>query len=91
MSDKMRDEFEAWIERETGFNTFRTQYAMTNPEEQQYLCHRTNLAWMSWQASRAAIVVEISSDIHGESFADGHNAALSEVEMRLKSAGLSFK
>lgn len=45
----MREEFEKWIESETGFDTFRTNYPMTPPDQQQYMCHRTNLAWMAWQ------------------------------------------
>lgn len=57
--DKMREEFEAWINSETGFDCFRTNYPMTKPEDQQYMCHRTNLAWLSWQASRAALCVQM--------------------------------
>ena len=54
MIEKMRKDFESWIEKETGFYTFRTNFPMTKPEDQQYKCHHTNLAWLAWQASSAA-------------------------------------
>ena len=50
--DKCREEFEAWIKSETGFDLYRTQFQMTKYEDQQYYNHKTNLAWLSWKASR---------------------------------------
>lgn len=47
--------------------------------------------WKAWQASRAALVVELPSDINGEYYADGWNAALMCVEERLKEVGISYK
>jgi len=47
--------------------------------------------WQAWQASRAALVVELPSDISGEYYADGWNAALMCVEERLKEAGVAYK
>lgn len=52
--EKMREEFEKWIESETGFDTFRTNYPMTPPDLQQYRSHLTNLAWLAWQAALKA-------------------------------------
>ena len=57
--DKVREEFEHWIQSETAFDTFKTNYAMTKPENQQYMCHHTNLAWFAWKASRERIVVSL--------------------------------
>lgn len=57
--DKMREEFEAWINSETGFDCFRTNYQMTKPEDQQYMCHSTTLAWRAWKASRALLCVQM--------------------------------
>ena len=54
-----REQFEAWIKSETGFDLWRTNYPMTKPEDQQYKDHSTNLAWMAWQASREAVEVEL--------------------------------
>lgn len=64
MSEKMREEFEEWLIANTEFDTQRTAFAMTKEEDQQYMCHRTNLAWLAWQASRAALVVELPHAVH---------------------------
>ena len=47
--------------------------------------------WEAWQASRSAMVVELPSDINGEYYADGWNAALMCVEGMLEEAGVSYK
>ena len=54
-----REQFEEWIKSETGFDLWRTEYPMTDWDSQQYRCHQTNLAWMAWQASRAAIEINL--------------------------------
>ena len=56
-----REQFEAWVKKETGFDLWRTEYPMTEWDDQQYKCHQTNLAWMAWQASRAAIEIDLSN------------------------------
>lgn len=53
-----REQFEEWVKEETGFDLWRTEYPMTEWDNQQYKCHQTNLAWMAWQASRAAVEIE---------------------------------
>lgn len=52
-----REQFEEWVKEEAGFDLWRTEYPMTEWDNQQYKCHQTNLAWMAWQASRTAIEV----------------------------------
>lgn len=64
--DKVREEFEMWLRSTTDFDTFRTNYAMTKPEDQQYMCHRTNLAWFAWKASRESIVVDLPRCLYEE-------------------------
>lgn len=54
--DKSRQQFEAFIKKETGFDLHRTKFPMTKREDQQYSCHQTNLAWLSWQASRESLI-----------------------------------
>lgn len=54
-----REQFEEWVKAETGFDLCRTNFPMTSWDNQQYKDHSTNLAWMSWQASRAAIEIEL--------------------------------
>ncbi|MEX5885615.1 hypothetical protein AB6F64_08045 [Providencia hangzhouensis] len=56
--DKSRQQFEAFIKKETGFDLHRTKFPMTKREDQQYSCHQTNLAWLSWQASRESLEIE---------------------------------
>lgn len=84
--DKMREEFEAWINSETGFDCFRTSYPMTKPEDQQYMCHRTNLAWLSWQASRAALRVELPG-----AWRLAEHEYKRQVEESLDGAGVSYE
>lgn len=54
--DKSRQQFESFIKKETGFDLHRTNYPMTKREDQQYSSHQTNLAWLSWQASRESLI-----------------------------------
>lgn len=53
---KSRQQFEAFIKKETGFDLHRTKFPMTKREDQQYSSHQTNLAWLSWQASRESLI-----------------------------------
>lgn len=55
-----REQFEEWVTKETGFDLWRTEFPMTEWDDQQYKCHQTNLSWMAWQASRAAVEVEVN-------------------------------
>ncbi|MGL4756223.1 MAG: hypothetical protein ACRCXB_28050 [Aeromonadaceae bacterium] len=83
--EKMRKEFEAWIDSETGFDCFRTNYPMTKPEDQQYMCHRTNLAWLSWQASRSALCVELPENCKGMAL------TVDEFRSQLDKAGVRYE
>ena len=82
MSEKMRDGFESWC-KTLGFSIDKF--------DEDYIIASTEWAWKIWQASRAALLVELPSDINGEYYADGWNAALICVEERLKEAGVSYK
>ena len=82
MSEKIRREFEEWA----------GQFFKLDVESWgEYVDSETHWAWLSWQASRAALVVELPSDINGEYYADGWNAALMCVEGILEEAGVSYK
>lgn len=96
MSEKLRDEFESWLLESTEFDTQRTAFAMTKQEDQQYMCHRTNLAWLAWQASRAALVVELPSFENGSlrgysGDCDEANMVVDAVAESLDAAGVSYK
>ena len=90
MSEKMRDGFESWCLA----NGYTLRPAETNCGiiiEGDYGHPTVQIAWQAWQASRAALVVELPSDINGEYYADGWNAALMCVEGILEEAGVSYK
>ena len=94
MSEKMRDEFEEWLIANTEFDTQRTAYAMTKEEDQQYMCHRTNLAWLAWQASRAALVVELP-ELKSFNASDepdfAYEVAIDDIKCALDDAGVGYK
>ena len=86
-----REQFEEWIKEETGFDLWRTEYPMTGWDDQQYKCHQTNLAWMAWQASRAAIEIELPGSFR-ESY-QSSNMVIDEQETieLIESQGLKVK
>lgn len=49
-----REKFEVWAKANTKLFLDRTQYPMTDNEDQQYIDHDTNLAFMAWQAALAS-------------------------------------
>ena len=88
MSEKMREDFEEWF----------SEYSLPCEGDWfkrdscgDYDSPSTHDAWKAWQASRSALVVELPSDINGEYYADGWNAALMCVEGMLEEAGVSYK
>lgn len=95
-----REQFEKWIKEETGFDLWRTEYPMTEWDDQQYKCHRTNLAWMAWQASRAAIEIVWPEFIDSRSalnkgytvdYSNGFGDAMDAYELAIEQAGLEVK
>lgn len=85
-----REQFEKWVKEETGFDLWRTEYPMTEWNDQQYKCHQTNLAWMAWQASRAAIEIELP-ERHYFCDNDGSFFAAEEIIYEIEQAGLKVK
>ena len=94
-----REQFEAWIKEETGFDLWRTEYPMTEWENQQYKCHQTNLAWMAWQASRAAIEIDLPTTIEvhpfgpsaAKMFCELHKNTVAECAKSILAAGIKVK
>lgn len=56
-NEKMREEFEEWASKE-GY-VIRTDGA-------DYYCHETSEAYATWQASRAALCVELPKIVNSE-------------------------
>lgn len=88
---KSREQFEKWVKEETGFDLWRTEYPMTEWDDQQYKCHQTNLAWIAWQASRAAIEIELPNQFPGEYYLDRDVIYADEIIEELEQAGLKVK
>lgn len=83
-----REQFEEWVKEETGFDLWRTEYPMTEWDDQQYKCHQTNLAWMAWQASRAAIEIELPEEeslgCHAIYYAEDIIEAIEQAGLKVK-------
>lgn len=86
-----RDQFEKWVKEETGFDLWRTEYPMTEWDDQQYKCLQTNLAWLAWQASRSAIEIELPNQFPGEYYLDRDVICADELIEELEQTGLKVK
>ncbi len=87
MSEKMREEFHKWCSS-IGFtlkmNALGNDYAIGYGLEQ----------WRVWQASRAALVVELPDEKkwrYLDSYQEGWNDAISSCEQRIEDCGVSYK
>lgn len=61
MSDKMRDEFEAWVILNwpnQSLDRFNPLHGVT---EGEYMGFTVQHCWEAWQASRSAVVIELPS------------------------------
>ena len=80
MNDKMRDEFKGWAYK-SGYDIDDAQESAD--DEKFFVCYDTEACWQAWQASRAALVVELPE-----------KAALmssSSVYSALDEAGVGYK
>ncbi|MHC8408339.1 hypothetical protein [Pseudomonas sp. TMB3-21] len=59
MNEKLREEFEAWAMTSAYLGLSDTCMARF---EDGYLGGEVHAAWIAWQASRAALVIELPSD-----------------------------
>lgn len=84
-----REQFEVWVKEETGFDLWRTEYPMTEWDDQQYKCHQTNLAWIAWQKSRDAIEIELPEVDIGYEMMEYYEPQ--QVIEAIESAGLKVK
>ena len=85
MSEKMRDGFESWC-KTLGFNIDKF--------DGDYIISSTDWAWKIWQASRAALVVELPPEREErfiDSYQEGWNDAISSCEQRIEDCGVSYK
>ncbi|MFU8569393.1 hypothetical protein ACNATU_27030 [Pseudomonas aeruginosa] len=89
MEQAMRDEFEAWHHAEFGYCV---------PEEEDPLAIGECVKrWRIWQASRAALRVELpekmepTRNIYGNLIIGSYNAVLDAVKEALQQAGIEVK
>ena len=87
MSDKMRDGFESWCLA----NGYTLRPAETNCGiiiEGDYGHPTVQIAWQAWQASRAALVVELPGAIWCSL---AYHEAINDVKEALDDAGVGHK
>ena len=90
MSDKMREEFEVWVILEAGNHEYPYMDRVTAKfPDGSYLTTWVDSAWIGWQASRAALCVELpkrySTDSIGLAYcADAVVDSLDAVGVRYK-------
>ena len=76
MSEQIRDGFESWC-KTLGFNIDKF--------DEDYIIASTEWAWKIWQASRAALVVELPSNCKGMAITvDELRVMLDEIGVTLK-------
>ncbi len=79
MSEQIRDGFESWC-KTLGFNIDKF--------DGDYIIASTDWAWKIWQASRAALVVELPGAIWCSL---AYHEAINDVKEALDDAGVSYK
>ena len=88
MSEKMREEFHKWCDSQ-GFASDR--YEMCDlGEKYKHLCGEyvipdSRIMWMAWQASRAALCIELPENCKGMAL------TVDEFHKQLDKAGVSYK
>lgn len=89
MSERMRDEFEVECSK-LGWDLTRQASASS-----EYYNHTVvNLCWTFWQASRAALVVELPPEREErfiDSYQEGWNDAIDSCRVRVESVGVTCK
>ncbi|HIE5723310.1 TPA: hypothetical protein ACXN3I_005398 [Pseudomonas aeruginosa] len=84
MEQAMRQEFEAWHHAEFGY-----VIAVEDDPEQDGQCAKR---WKAWQASRAALRVELPPELHaGDLFEDTPIYNASMIKVILQQAGIEVK
>ena len=85
MSEKIRDEFELWA---------ISCHMCTYLDGVEYRHQSTEWAWKAWQASRAALVVELPPEQEErfiDSYQEGWNDAIDSCRVRVESVGVTCK
>ena len=93
MTDKMREEFEAWYSKELGFREDNPgrMFSMfcDDGESHEYYRLSVRCAWSAWKASRTALCVELPKQYSTDSI--GYAYCVDAVIDCLDSAGVRYK
>ena len=87
MSEKMRDEFKGWAYK-SGYDIDDAQESAD--DEKFFVCYDTEACWQAWQASRAALVVELPKAVH-INISERRILLEGDVTDALDSSGISYK
>lgn len=84
MSDKMRDEFEAWAL--TRFINSETMQPLVRCESEpdEYRYSLVNMAWVGWQASREALVIDLPKVIGSLMYSSDVYEAVEAADLKVK-------
>ncbi|EJC1153967.1 hypothetical protein MYA08_001871 [Cronobacter sakazakii] len=87
--DKSREQFEAAIKQKYG--DLIDQRVCKNGDG-EYMAWDMQVAWWAWQASRAAVEIELDDKVMVEDeFDKGHNCAIDYCAEAIRAAGLKVK
>ncbi|MCD5994174.1 hypothetical protein KDX38_10905 [Pseudomonas sp. CDFA 602] len=82
-NDKMRTGFEDWIKgQEDYFGDATKSLSRCDEDPDEYLCGAVHGAWMAWQASREALVIDLPKPfaVIGDYAACGGGRAVWDIE-----------
>ncbi|EPO1082289.1 hypothetical protein ACT6F8_002688 [Cronobacter dublinensis] len=84
--DKSREQFEKWMS-DNGKHPLAIEKMDKN-----YILATTRTQWEAWQASRAAVEIELDDKVMVEDeFDKGHNCAIDYCAESIRAAGLKVK
>lgn len=87
-AENSRANFEAWVREEF---PVRGKYLLWSESLDAYGYSTTNLMYRAWQASRAAIVVELPEVIGGCMSASDIRTGIAQAAYRIRAAGITVK
>lgn len=93
MSDKIREEFEAWAVNHKNHHNLPV-FVFYKDHNGEYVDIQAKLAWQAWQASRAALVAELPVvNVYetGDVGANHKAYDCEEVKDAIDKAGVSYK
>ena len=82
MSEKMMDEFKEWAYA-ASLDVWSASNGDGEPE--YFMCYDTEICWQAWQASRAALVIELPSNCKGMAI------TVDELRVMMKKIGVIIK